>query len=132
MNNQLTFKDIEMAEKQAQVKLLAADIQRRLKATGLGIDRHTFAAINDKSYSYISEILNSNNEDGSKPFPANFIPTEIIEVPDLFMKEVWNPIAELCGHQPSPGKKRGLTAEEELSEIKEKIVTHGLEKIFDL
>jgi len=128
---QMTFRDVEIGEKQARVKVLATYIQRRLKAAALSIDRHTFAAINDKSYSYISDIVNTNNEDGSKPFPVNFIPAEIIEAPDVFMKEVWNPIAELCGHQPSPGKKSPLSAEEELKELKAKIRAHGLEKVFD-
>ena len=128
--DQLTFKDVEIGEKQARAKILAIEIERKLKSVALTLDRQTFSAINDKSYSYMSEILNTNNEDGSKPFQVKFIPSIIIESPDTFMKEVGFFICDLCGYE-KPDKKKNMTPEEELAAIKRKIHDHGIEKLFD-
>lgn len=127
---QLTFKDVEIGEKQARVRALAAELDRRLKTVALSLDRQNFAAINDKSYSYISEILNTNCED-SKPFQVKFIPAEIIEAPDVFKREVIDFLCELCGYS-SPEKKKDLTPEQELAEIKQRIKAHGLETLFNI
>ncbi len=129
---QLTFRDVEIGEKQARVKALHAELDRRLKFVGNAIDRHTFAAINDKSYSYMGGVLNTNNEEAAKPFQISFIPAEIIESPELFMKEVVNFLTDLCGYEPSPGKKSKLTPEQELKALKDKIKNHGLEKLFEV
>jgi hypothetical protein len=127
--DQLTLKDVEVQEKQGRARALAAELDRRLKAVALGLDRHDFAAINDKSYSYMCEILNTNNEDGQKPFQAKFIPSLIIESPEAFKEQVIDFLCELTGHKP-PEKKSPLSAEEELELIKRKIKSHGLEALF--
>lgn len=126
---QMTFDDVEVSRKQAEAKSLASELDRRLKAVALSIDRHKLAAINDKSYSYISEILNTNNEEGQKPFQTKFIPSLIIENPDKFKSEVIDYLCELAGYA-SPEKKREMTPEEELALLKKKIKEHGLEPIF--
>jgi len=129
--DQLTFKDVEIGEKQARIKILSAELERRLKAVALSIDRQIFSAVNDKSYSYMSEILNTNNEDAAKPYQVKFIPSLTIENPKRFKEEVIDFLCELCGYS-SPEKKKDLTPEEELTLIKKKIQDHGLQKIFDV
>lgn len=128
---QLTFKDVEISEKQARVKALAAELDRRLKAVALSLDRQNFAAINDRSYSYISEILNTNCEDSAKPFQVKFIPAEIIEAPEAFKRDVLDFLCDLCGYE-HPEKKRDMTPEEELRQLKDQIKQHKLEKVFNI
>ena len=126
---QMTIRDIEIQEKQGRIKALAAELDRRLKAVAFSIDRHEFATLNDKSYSYIAEILNTNNEDGQKPFQVKFIPCLITENPEKFKEEVIDFLCELAGYI-SPEKKRNLTPADELNLIKQKIKAHGLEALF--
>lgn len=128
--DQLTFKDIEIGEKQTRSKALADDLQRRLKATAITINRNEFSAVVDKAYTTVSGVLNTNSEK-AEPFPTNWIPAVILENPDLFMTEVWNTVAAWCGYKPSPGKVSKLTPEQELESLKKKIKDHGLEKIFE-
>ena len=126
---QMSFKDIEIQEKQAKVKAMAAELDKRLKAVAYSIERHLFATLNDKSYSYINEILNTNNEESQKPFQVKFIPSLIIEQPNKFKEEVIDFLCEMAGYE-SPEKKRDLTPEEELTLLKNKIKEHGLEPLF--
>lgn len=130
--DQITLNDVEMSQKQAKVRALAQELDRRLKYVANSIERKHFAAICDKTYGYMGNVLNTNNPEAAKPFQVDFIPAEIIESPDLFMKEIWNPVAEWCSYKPSAGKQSKLTPEQELEAIKNKIHEHGLEKIFDL
>lgn len=127
--DQLSLRDVEIQEKHGRARALAAELDRRFKAVALGIDRDEFAAINDRSYSYMSEILNTNNEDGQKPFQAKFIPSLIIESPDAFKEQVIDFLCELAGYKP-PEKKSPLSAEEELALYKRKIRERGLEVLF--
>ncbi|OGW08938.1 MAG: hypothetical protein A2W75_06830 [Nitrospinae bacterium RIFCSPLOWO2_12_39_15] len=121
--------DIEIQQKQAKIKELASELEKRLKSVAHAINRDEFANLNGKSYSYISEILNSNNEDGQKPFQIKFIPSLIVEKPEIFKAEIIDFLCELCGYE-SPEKKKTLTTEQELALLKRKIKEHGLEKIF--
>lgn len=126
---QMDFNDVEIQEKQARIRFLAAEVDRRLKAVALTVDRHRLATLNDKSYSYISEILNTNNEDGQKPFQIKFIPSLLIERPEEFKSQVIDFLCELTGYLP-PKKKSLLTPEEELCLYRKIISEHGLEPIF--
>jgi hypothetical protein len=123
------FDDILIEQRQLRTKLLAGELDKRLKGVALGIDRHRLALINDKSYSYISEILNTNSEETQKPFQVKLIPSLIIEAPDRLMTEVVGWICDLAGYA-APEKKRVMSTEEELMIIKKKIALHGLQAIF--
>ncbi|HDZ62535.1 MAG TPA: hypothetical protein ENH40_05260 [Nitrospirae bacterium] len=127
---QMSLKDIDIPEKRARAEELAAELDRRLKAVALQSDRNTIAAINDKSYSYFSDILNTNNERAQRPFQVKFIPSLLIENPEKFKEEVIDFLCEICGYEP-PEKKRKLEAEEKLNLIERRIENHGLEKIFE-
>ena len=126
---QMAFEDIEIQQKQAKVRELASELDRRLKEVAHGIERKHLATLNDKSYSYISEILNTNGD--QKPFQVSLIPSLIIENPDAFKRVIIDFLCELIGHK-APEKKKELCPEEELAIIKQKIEEHGLAKIFDL
>lgn len=126
---QIGFSDIEIQEKQARIRTVAAELDRRLKAVALTIDRQRLATLNDKSYSYISEILNTNNEDGQKPFQVKYIPSLLVEKPEEFKTLIVDFFCELTDHFP-PEKKTPLTPEEELRAYKKIIKEHGLEPIF--
>ena len=128
---QMTFKDIEIQQKQAKIRELAAELDRRLKAVAVGIERKHLATLNDKAYSYISEILNSNNEAQQKPFQLSLVPSLILENPEAFKTEIIDFFCELCGHE-SPEKKRILTPVDELAALRRKIKEHGLEKVFEI
>ncbi len=126
---QMNIRDIEIQEKQGRIKAMAAELDRRLKAVALAIDRQVFAVLNDRSYSYISEILNTNNENGQKPFQTKFIPSLILENPEKFKIEIIDFLCDLAGYE-SPEKKRKMTSDEELRMLKRKIYEHGLEPVF--
>jgi hypothetical protein len=129
--SQLTFKDIEIHEKQAKVKAVTAELDRLYKEATSAINRNHFAAICDKSYTYISEVLNSNNEASQKPYQPLMIAALIVEAPEAYSKIVDTYIHQLIGYKP-PEKQSLLTPAEELEALKKKIVEHGLEKVFDL
>ena len=127
---QLTLKDVEISEKKARAESLAADLDRRLKVAALAADRGTIAAINDKTYSYMSDILNTNNENNQRPFQVKFIPSLIIENPKVFKEEVIDFLCDLCGYE-TPEKKKHLSDEEKIIKLERRIKQHGLEKLFD-
>ena len=135
-STQITIEHIEIEEKQAKVKVLCSELEKRFKAVALGIDRNKFAAINNKSYSYVSEILNTNtpedlgdDEKRRKQFPQSFVAASIIENPEKFMEEVVNFLCDFLGYD-YPKKKSPFTAEEELEYIKEIIRERKLQTIF--
>lgn len=126
---QMDFRDIELQEKQARAQAMAAELDRRLKAVALTMDRQTFATLNDKSYSYISEILNTNSEAGQKPFQIKFMPSLFIEKPEVFKEIVIDWLCDLIDHN-HPEKKKRLTPEEELALYKKLIRDKGLDPLF--
>ena len=136
-STQLTIEHIEIEEKQAKIKVLTAELEKRFKAVALGIERNKFAAINNKSYSYVSEILNTNTPEElsddpdkrRKQFPQSFVAASIIENPEKFMEEIINFLCDLLSYE-YPKKKSALTAKEELEYIKEIIKDKKLQPIF--
>ena len=122
--------EILIQQKQAKIAVLVSELERRLKAVALGISRETFAALNDRSYSYVSQILNTNSEDAQRPFQVSLIPSLVEECPDRFVEEVINWFCDLCGFE-HPARKKSLTPEEELEIYKRKIKEHRLEPLFD-
>lgn len=130
MAPQGTFEEIEIAEKVAKAKALGCERERRLKGVALSIDRKTLATILDVSYSYLSDVLNTNNEAGQKPIPHKWHGAIMLLAPEKYMQEVATFDEDVCGYD-HPDKKRDLTPEEELKAIKEKIKKHGLESIFE-
>ena len=127
-DNQMVFRDLELQERATRNKVLAAELDRRFKSVGHSVDRQDLAAILDVSYSYLSEILNTNGE--QKRFKSHHIPALVLENPDLFMVEVVGFLCEVAGYKP-PEKKRTLPAEEERDNLLKKIRQHGLERIFE-
>lgn len=126
---QLTLSDIEIQEKQARIKVIAAELDKLYKGVALSMDRPHFATLIDKSYTYVNDILNTNNEEGQKPFQAYMIAALIVETPKLFTEMVLSYINNLCNLK-APEKRSELTPEEELKFIKNKIKAHGLEPLF--
>jgi hypothetical protein len=121
--------DIEAAERQARVKVISAELDRRYKMVARQ-NRKLFAELNDISPSYSNEILNSNNEDNSKPFPAKMIASLILIDPNLFKTECLDFQGDLCGYVPADAKRK-LTPEEELAEYKRIITEHKLDPLFE-
>lgn len=124
---QLGFRDLEIQEQMIRCCTLAADLDRRLKDVAYSIDRKDLAMVNDISYSYLSEMLNTNGD--QKPFKTPMIPSLLLLAPDLFAQEVLGPLCDLAGYE-MPEKKRLLTPEEELKKLKRRIREHGLEPLF--
>jgi len=125
---QLTLKEIEIAEMQARVKSVSCAFERLCKEISRGLNRHDLADSVDRSYSYISDILNTN-QDG-KPFTMYLLIATCLINPDMFRDNILKFLNELAGCYP-PKKIRPLTADEELRLIKRKIKEHGLEPIFE-
>ncbi|MDF1536085.1 MAG: hypothetical protein P1S46_06215 [bacterium] len=123
----MAFRDLEIQERATRNKVLAAELDRRFKGVAHSIDRQDLASILDVSYSYLSEILNTNGE--QKRFKTHHIPALVLENPDLFMSEVVGFLCEAAGYNP-PEKKRTLTPEEELARLMKKIRERGLEPLF--
>lgn len=128
---QITFEDIELQAKQARLKAAGHELDRRCKAVALSLNRSELAAVNDLSYSYISEMLNTNNEQKQKPWQMSLIPSLAVENPERFAEEVLFFLCDLCGRE-YPEKKRDLTVEEELTAYKRIIKDRGLEPLFNL
>lgn len=120
--------------KQQRVTDIDLELQRRIKATALSVDRNTFADATGKAYSTVAEILNTRAD--VRLAPTQFIAANIVEAPELFIAEVINYLLELVECEPAKKKpapkKQTKTPEEQLAEIKKQIHSHGLEKLFDL
>lgn len=128
---QMTLADIELQEKQARIKAVAAELDRLYKGCAATIGRKHFAALCDKSYTYINEILNSNNEQEAKPFQAGMIAALLVEAPDAFFTSVVGYMCDLADRE-YPRKKRPMTAEDEVKFLWRTIKAHGLEKLFEV
>lgn len=126
---QMTLSDVEIQEKAARAHALGQELERRIKAVAHGIERKRLAALIDRSYSYVNEMLNTNSEQSQKPWQIVFSGALLVEAPDLFVEMVMTFVAEVCGYEV-PRKKRPLTPEEELRELWEKIRAHRLEGLF--
>ena len=124
------LEEVVIQQKQVRIRVLAGELERRLKTVAHSIPRETFALVNDKSYSYVSEILNTNSEETQKPYQVKLIPSLITENPERFAEEVINWLCDLCGRE-HPQKKRELTPVEELALLKQKIKDHKLERLFE-
>lgn len=126
---QLNLADVELQMKQARIKAIAAELDTLYKGVAAGIGRKQFAALTDKSYTYINEILNSNSD--GKPFQPEMIAALMVEAPDEFFMTVINFMCELSDRE-YPRKKRPMTAEEEVQCLWNKIRAHNLEKLFEV
>ncbi len=125
--NQMAFRDLEIQELMTRAKTLAGELDRRLKEVAYGIDRKDLAAVNDLSYSYISEILNTNGD--QKQIRTSMIPSLALLAPDRFV-EALGFLCEIAGYNP-PKKKNPLTSEQELTRVKRRIRERGLEPLFE-
>jgi len=115
--------DLFIAQKQAMVKELASELDRKCKEVAYSIKSAELAIVNDVSYQYIREILNTNGD--QKPFQLKLVPSLIILNPEKFVETVLYYLCDLCGYE-HPEKKRKLTPEEENKIIKQKFKEHGL------
>lgn len=112
MAEQGTFEEVEIAQKVVKARALGCEREKRLKGVAAAIDRKMLAATLELSYTYVSDVLNSNNEAGQKPIPHKWHGAIQMLAPDLYMKEVASFDEDVCGYQ-HPEKKRPLTPEEE-------------------
>lgn len=125
---QLSLSDVELQEKQARIRALAAELDALYKGVAAGIGRRQFAALTDKSYTYINEILNTNGD--GKPFQPEMIAALLVEAPDEFFMTVVNFMCESAARE-YPRKKRLMTAEEENRLLWNKIRMHQMERLFE-
>ncbi len=131
MTPQGTFEEIEMMEKVARAKALGCERERLLKGVAASIDRKLLAAYLNVSYSYLSEIINGNNEAGQKPIPHKFVGAIMMLAPDRYMAEVASFDEDVCGYEHPP-KKRDLTPNERLENISQVLKKMGMDKHPDL
>lgn len=124
---QMTIKDIEIAELQARVKAFSEEFEQICRISARSVNRHDLSSTVDKAYSYVSDILNVND---GKNFPLYLLVAVCIMNPDVAREMILGFLSEITGSEV-PRKKRMLTAEEELRIIKRKIKEHGLEPIFE-
>ncbi len=129
MNNQATFEDLKIQEEHGRIKAITAELDRLYKNVAYCIGRKRFGELIDKAGSYVNELLNSNNEEGQKPFQPYMIAALIVGCPSKFMEIVVFPICDLCGYD-RPEKKRKRSAEEELKELRKTIKAKGLDSVF--
>ncbi len=125
---QLTLKEVEIAELQTRVKTVTEAFERTCREIARATNRHDLSAAVDKSYSYVSDILNTN-QDG-KPFTLYLLIATCLLNKDLFRDSILKFLNELADCYP-PKKIRPMTAEDELRLLKRKIKEHGLEPIFE-
>ena len=124
-----TFEDIAIQELTARAKALGHEWEKRLKAVALSVNRTRLATICDVSYSYLSDIINTNNEAGQKPWPTKLTGALMVLAQDRLMEEAVDFVCDVCGRQPTE-RKRALTPEEELKRMWEIVRQHGLQSLF--
>lgn len=134
---QLTFKNLQRSQLMSQVKAVASEFDSLCRMTTREIDRADFAAIVDKSYSTVSDVLNSNldylnGDDGGKrlQYPLLYLITLAIVKPDRFRETVLKFLADITCTE-TPRKKRERTHEEENHLIWRIIKSHQLEPLFE-
>jgi hypothetical protein len=125
-----TFEDIELQEKITRARVTGCERERRLKGVALTIDRKTLSAYLDVSYSYVSEVLNTNNEAGQKPMPTKWHGAIMLLAPERYMSEVAAFDEDVCGYEHPP-KKRQLTVKELFEKVVERIDQCHIEKLFE-
>jgi len=126
-SNQMTFDDMELKSIQAQVEVMAAELDRRRKDVAYCIGRKRFGLIIDKAPSYVNEILNTNGL--QKKFQPEMEPALIIENPDKYAEQVINYLCDMTGYE-HPQKKAKKPPEEELRELKKALKAKGLDPAF--
>lgn len=126
MSIQLNFDDAEKAKLQAEIKSIYEEFDIICKSASREIDRTLFSAIVNKSYSTVSDILNSNEKGGS--YPVIYLIATAILIPDRFRETILEFLAYISNSQP-PEKKKALMPEEELKILKQRIRDHKLESI---
>ena len=121
--------ELELAERQAKVKILNEEFQRVWKAIARQ-DRKEFAALNYISLSYTGEILNTNDEGNSKPLQGHMIASLLVMNPNLFKTLFLDLALDIAGYDPAP-EKRKLTPEEKLEAYERIISNHKLMPLFE-
>lgn len=127
METQLSFEDMELKTIQAQVEVMAAELDRRRKDVAYCVGRKRFGLIIDKAPSYVNEILNTNGL--QKKFQPEMEPALIAENPDKYVELVVNYLCDLCGYQ-HPEKKAKKPPEQELRELKKALKQKGMDVLF--
>lgn len=127
MENQMTFDDMELKSRQAQMEVIAAELDRRKKEIAYCIGRKRFGLLIDKAPSYVNEILNTNGL--QKKFQPEMEPALILENPDKFKELVIDLLCDLCGYD-HPEKRAKLPPEQELKNLKKELKAKGLDVVF--
>jgi hypothetical protein len=125
-SNQMSFDDMELKSVQAQMEVIAAELDRRKKEIAYCIGRKRFGLLIDKAPSYVNEILNTNGL--QKKFQPEMEPALILENPDKFKEIIIDYLCDLCGYQ-HPEKKAKLPPEQELKQLKRELKARGLDKV---
>jgi len=122
-----SFEEVEKDRRIKEVKKHSRHLERLCREIASAVKREDMARDLDISYSYFSEILNSNGD--QKSFKLWMIPalTASPKFHDLinFLCDIAKPVRE------HPRIKPVKTAEEELTELKQAIVNRGLESVFE-
>jgi predicted translin family RNA/ssDNA-binding protein len=110
------LKDVLIAQEQARVKALADELDRLCKEVAYSVDRTELANANDVTHQAMSKMLNSNG--GQSEWGLKYVPSLALKAPDKFAETVLFFLENLCGRD-HPDKKRDLTPEEELKQLKQ-------------
>jgi hypothetical protein len=110
--------DIFIQSAIAKNKAIAAELDKRCKEVAGSVDSQKLATLNDVTYQYIREMLNTNGE--QRPWQLKMLPSLIQAAPEKFVDVILFWFCDLCGYNP-PEKKKELTTEEELKLLKSKI-----------
>ncbi len=126
MADQMGFPEIVIQAGAARTKALAAELDHDAKEAARGCDRQLLASYLDLSYSYLSEVLNTNGE--GKPFKLGMLAGLAELDPKALVEKFITPLLDHCGYEP-PVPRAMLTTEQELQRIKERIRAHKLESV---
>lgn len=124
-----TFDDIMVEERALRYKRLSFDYEQKCKEVAGTIKRDRLAALCNVTYSYMSDVLNSNDPEHQKQWQHKWDIVLAQERPDEYRTIVLSFLAELSNSE-KPEKKRKMTPEEQLLLLKRVIYDKGLDSIF--
>lgn len=113
----MSSNDINIAEEQARIKVLADELDRLCKKVAYSIDRSELANANDVTYQAIGRMLNTNSS--QEAWKLYYVPSLAVKAPDRFRELVLTFLANLSGGEVT--RKKTLTPEQENIILKQQI-----------
>lgn len=119
------IRDVLVAQEQARVEALQAELDRRCKSVAGSIDSEDLATLNNVTYQAVRKMLNTNGDQSC--FGLKYVPSIAIRAPERFAEEVLFFLCDLCGRE-HPDKKRDLTPVERLEQLADVLKKMDLDK----